>query len=133
MRKFKLDGTVFQDEFGTLSSNAFEVLNNTLSIKYGRCKLFRDAVDLVSKNFEIVADNKSKNHLHLYNCKYVIEHFNKVTKIYYDILEIRKKKDYELKTERYKTRFFSSFVNIILHNFTINPLTETVDFSIFYL
>lgn len=94
MRKFNLDGTVFQDAFGTLTSNAFEILNNTLSIKYGRCKLFRDALDLVSKNFEIVADNKSKNPL--YNCKYVIEHFNKVTKIYYDILEIRKKKDYEL-------------------------------------
>ena len=29
MRKFKLDGTVFQDEYGKLSPNAFDVLNNT--------------------------------------------------------------------------------------------------------
>lgn len=131
MRKFNLDGIVFQDEYGTLSANAFEILNHTLSIKYGRCKLFRDAVDLVSKNFDIVADNKSKNH-YQYNRKYVIEHFSKLTKIYYDILEIRKKRDYEFKLNKINNDF-QQFVNIILHNFTINPLTTSVDFSIFYL
>ena len=95
MRTFNLDGTVFQDEFGTLTSNAFEVLNHTLSKKYGSCDLSREAVNLVSTNFEIMADNRS-NH-HQFNRKYVIEHFNRVTKLYYDLLEIRKKKDYELK------------------------------------
>ena len=104
MRKFKLDGTVFQDECGTLSSNAFEVLNHTLSKEYGRCKLFGDAVHLVSENFEIVADNHKKNH-YCYNREYVIEHFNKVTKMYYELVEIRKKIDYKNKLNKIKTDF----------------------------
>lgn len=104
MRKFKLDGTVFQDECGTLSSNAFEVLNHTLSKEYGRCKLFADAVHLVSENFEIVADNHKKKD-YCYNRKYVIEHFNKVTKTYYELVEIRKKIDYKNKLNKIKTDF----------------------------
>ena len=33
MRKFKnIDGSVFQDEYGTLTSNAFEVLNSSGNI-----------------------------------------------------------------------------------------------------
>ena len=63
MRKFKnLEGSVFEDEFGTLTPNAFEVLNHTLSPKYGRLKLFKDAVSLVSKNFEIIEDNRRYSH-----------------------------------------------------------------------
>lgn len=96
MRKFKLDGTVFQDEFGTLTSNAFEVLNHTLSKEYGRCKLFSDAVNLVSKNFEIVEDN-SRNNYHSYNRECVIEHFNEVTKMYYELVKLRKEIDYKKK------------------------------------
>ena len=95
MRKFKLDGTVFQDEIGTLTSNAFEVLNHTLGDKYGRRKLFSEAVNLVSKNFEIVEDNSKKKHR--YNREYVTKHFNEVTKMYYDLVELRKKLDYEMK------------------------------------
>ena len=97
MRKFKnIDGSVFQDEYGTLTSNAFEVLNFTFSKKYGRLKSFGEAVSLVSKNFEIIEDNRRKNH-YRYNRKFVIEHFNKVTKMYYELLEWRKKKDYTMK------------------------------------
>ena len=97
MRKFKnIDGSVFQDEYGTLTSNAFEVLNFTFSKKYGRLKSFGEAVSLVSKNFEIIEDNRRKNH-YRYNRKCVIEHFNKVTKMYYELLEWRKKKDYTMK------------------------------------
>lgn len=95
MRKFKnLDGSVFQDEYGTLTSNAFEVLNNTLG-KYGRCKLFKEAVDLVSKNFEIIEDNRKD--YHYINRECVIEHFNKVTKMYYELVVIIKKIDYKRK------------------------------------
>lgn len=105
MRKFKkLDGTVFRDEIGTLTSNAFEVLNHTLSPEYGRCKLFGDAVHLVSENFEIVSDNHKNNH-YRYNRDYVIEHFNKVTKMYYELLEIRKKIDYKNKLKNIKKDF----------------------------
>lgn len=104
MRKFKLDGTVFQDEFGTLTSNGFEVLNHTLSPEYGRCKLFSDAVNLVSKNFEIVEDNSRKSH-YRYNREDVIEHFNKVTKMYYELVEIRKKKDYKRKLKNINNDF----------------------------
>lgn len=104
MRKFELDGTVFEDEIGTLTSNAFEVLNHTLSKEYGRCKLFSDAVNLVSKNFEIVEDNSRKNH-YRYNRECVIEHFNKVTKMYYELVEIRKKKDYKRKLQNIKNDF----------------------------
>ena len=104
MRKFKLDGTVFEDEIGTLTSNAFEVLNHTLSKEYGRCKLFADAVHLVSENYEIVADNHKKNH-YSYNRKYVIEHFNKVIKTYYELVEIRKKKDYKRKLKNINKDF----------------------------
>ena len=96
MRKFILDGTVFQDEFGTLTPNAFEVLNHTFSNKYGSCQLFRDAVNLVYLNFEIIADNR-QNKNYRFNSKFVVEHFEKLTKSYYEILELRKKKDYELK------------------------------------
>lgn len=95
MRKFELDGTVFQDEFGNLTSNAFEILNHTFSKKYGSCDLFREAVNLVSTNFEIIADNRSTRHQ--FPRKYVVEHFNRLTKVYYEVLEIRKKKDYEFK------------------------------------
>ena len=122
MRKFKLDGSVFQDEYGTLTSNAFEVLNHTLGTEYGRCKLFKDAVNLVSKNFEIVEDNRKKNNYSYYKREWVIEHFNKVTKMYYELLEIRKKIDYKKKLSNINNDF-QQFVNIILHNLTINPLT----------
>lgn len=104
MRKFKLDGTVFQDEFGTLTSNAFEVLNHTLSPEYGRCKLFSDAVNLVSKNFEIVEDNSRKNH-YSYKRELVIEHFKEVTKVYYELVEMRKKIDYKRKLKNINKDF----------------------------
>ena len=57
MRKFKLDGTVFQDEYGKLSPNAFDVLNTTFG-SYGNCELFKDAISLVSKNFSVMRDNE---------------------------------------------------------------------------
>lgn len=105
MRKFKnLDGTVFQNEYGLLTSNAFEVLNNTLGKEYGRLKIFGTAVDLVSENFEIIEDNKRKSH-YSYNRDYVIEHFNKITKMYYDLLELRKKINYKKKLKNIKNDF----------------------------
>lgn len=104
MRKFKLDGTVFKDEYGTLTSNAFEILNHTFSTEYGRCKLFREAVDLVSENFEIVADNGNMNDYN-YNLEYVIEHFNKVTKVYYELVKIRKEIDYKRKLKNINKDF----------------------------
>lgn len=104
MRKFKLDGMVFQNEFGLLTSNAFEVLNHTFGEKYGRCKLFREAISLVNHNFAIIGDNNRKNH-YGYNRKYVIEHFNKVTKMYYELVEIRKKIDYKKKLNNIKKDF----------------------------
>lgn len=105
MRKFKnLDCSVFEDEYGTLTSNAFEVLNHTFSQKYGRLKLFRDAVTFVSKNFDIINDNRKSNN-HSYNREFVIEHFNEVTKMYYELLELRKKIDYKNKLENIKNDF----------------------------
>lgn len=104
MRKFELDGTVFEDEIGTLTSNAFEVLNHTLSKEYGRCKLFSDAVGLVSKNFDIVADNHKKGHYEFTRAD-VAEHFNKVTKMYYELVEIRKKIDYKRKLKNINNDF----------------------------
>ena len=104
MRKFKLDGTVFQDEIGTLTANGFEVLNHTLSKEYGRCKLFSDAVGLVSKNFDIVADNCKKSH-YKFTREDVIEHFKEVTRVYYELVEIRKKKDYKRKLQKIKNDF----------------------------
>ena len=105
MRKFKnLDCSVFEDEIGTLTPNAFEVLNHTLSPKYGRLKLFRDAVTLVSKNFDIINDNRKSN-MHSYNREFVIEHFNEVTKMYYELLELRKKIDYKKKLNNIKEDF----------------------------
>lgn len=105
MRKFKnIDGSVFQDEYGTLTPNAFEVLNFTFSQKYGRLKLFREAVNLVGKNFEIIEDNRKKNH-YSYKREWVIEHFNKVTKMYYELLEWRKKKDYTIKLSNIENDF----------------------------
>ena len=104
MRKFKLDGTVFQNEYGLLTPNAFEVLNHTFSKEYGRCKLFKEAVSLVSENFTIIEDNIRKNH-YGYNREYVIEHFNKVTKMYYKLLKIRKKIDYKNKINNIKNDF----------------------------
>lgn len=105
MRKFKnLDGSVFQDEIGTLTSNAFEVLNNTLGKEYGKLKLFGYAVDLVSKNFEIIEDNRRKSH-YSYKREWVIEHFNEVTKMYYELLEWRKKIDYKNKLKNIKNDF----------------------------
>jgi hypothetical protein len=105
MRKFKnLDGAIFQNEFGLLTSNAFEVLNHTFSEKYGRCKLFKEAVDLVFKNFDIVEDNK-RSGKYGYNREYVIEHFNKMTKMYYELVKIRKKKDYKKKFDDIKNDF----------------------------
>ena len=106
MRKFKLDGTVFQDEIGTLTANGFEVLNHTLSPEYGRCKLFSDAVNLVSKNFEIIEDNRRKGHYE-FTREDVIEHFKEVTKVYYELVEIRKKKNYKRKLQNIKTIFNS--------------------------
>lgn len=104
MRKFKnLDGSVFQDEYGRLTPNAFEVLNHTLSKEYGRLKLFSEAVHLVSKNFEIIGDNRSK--IHYYKRKFVIEHFNQVTKMYYELLEWRKKIDYKNKLKNINKDF----------------------------
>lgn len=104
MRKFKLDGTVFEDEIGTLTSNAFEVLNNTLSKEYGRCKLSKDAVDLVSKNFDIIEDNRKKRHYEFTRAD-VAEHFKEVTKVYYELVEIRKKKDYKRKLKNINKDF----------------------------
>ena len=105
MRKFKnLEGSVFEDEFGTLTPNAFEVLNHTFSPKYGRLKLFRDAVYLVNKNFEIIEDNRRKSH-YSYKRECVIEHFNEVTKMYYEILEQRKKIDYKNKLKNINNDF----------------------------
>lgn len=93
MRKFKLDGTVFQDEYGKLSPNAFDVLNTTFG-SYGNCELFKDAISLVSKNFSVMRDNE-KDYEYDYTDEYVIEHFNEVTKMYYKLVEIRKKMDCE--------------------------------------
>lgn len=104
MRKFKLDGTVFQDEYGTLTSNAFEVLNHTLSPEYGRSKFFGYAVHLVSKNFEIIEDNRKKKN-YSYNRESVIEHFNEVTKVYYELVEMRKKIDYKKKLKNIDNDF----------------------------
>ena len=105
MRKFKnLDGSVFEDEYGLLTQNAFEVLNNTLGKEYGRLKIFGDAVSLVSENFEIINDNRKSNN-HSYNRNYVIENFNKVTKMYYELLEWRKKIDYKNKLKNIKNDF----------------------------
>jgi hypothetical protein len=105
MRKFKnLDGAVFQNERGLLTSNAFEVLNHTFSKKYGRCKLFKEAVSLVSENFAIIEDNNRKNH-YGYNREYVIEHFNKMTKMYYELLKRRKKIDYKEKLDNINKDF----------------------------
>lgn len=103
MRKFKnLDGSVFEDEFGTLTPNAFEVLKDTLGKEYGRLELFRYA--LVNEHFNIIDDNRRKNH-YCYKREYVIEHFNKVTKIYYELLEQRKKIDYKNKLKNIKEDF----------------------------
>ena len=105
MRKFKnLDCSVFEDEYGTLTSNAFKVLNDTLGKEYGRLELFRYAIRLVSKNFNIIDDNRRKNH-YCYKREYVIEHFNEVTKIYYELLEQRKKIDYKKKLNNIKEDF----------------------------
>jgi hypothetical protein len=105
MRKFKdLDGSVFEDEYGRLTPNAFEVLNHTLSKEYGRLKLFSEAVYLVSKNFDIIGDNRRKNN-HSYKREFVIEHFNQVTKMYYELLEWRKKIDYKNKLKNIKNDF----------------------------
>ena len=105
MRKFKnLDGSVFEDEIGTLTPNAFEVLNHTFIKKYGRPKLSRDAVSLVSKNFDIINDNIRKKY-HSYKLEFVIEHFNKVTKMYYELVELRKKMDYKNKLNNIKNDF----------------------------
>jgi hypothetical protein len=105
MRKFKnIDGSVFQDEYGTLTSNAFEVLNFTFSKKYGKLKSFGEAVSLVSKNFEIIEDNRRKSH-YSYKREWVIEHFNEVTKMYYELLEWRKKIDYKNKLKNIKNDF----------------------------
>lgn len=104
MRKFKLDGMVFQNEYGLLTSNAFEVLNHTFSKKYGRCKLFKEAVSLVSENFAIIEDNQRKGK-YGYNREYVIEHFNKITKMYYELLKRRKKIDYKEKIDNIKNDF----------------------------
>lgn len=104
MRRFKLDGAVFQNEYGLLTSNAFEVLNHTLSKKYGRCKLFKEAVALVSINFAIVEDNQRKGK-YGYNREYVIEHFNKMTKMYYELVEIRKRIDYKEKLDNINKDF----------------------------
>ena len=105
MRKFKnLDGSVFKDEYGTLTSNAFEVLNDTLGKEYGRLELFRYAIRLVSKNFYIIDDNRRKNH-YCYKRECVIEHFNEVTKMYYELLEWRKKIDYKKKLNNIKEDF----------------------------
>lgn len=122
MRKFKnLDCSVFKNEIGTLTPNAFEVLNHTLGEKYGRCRLYSYAISLVSKNFDIIADNRRKNN-HSYKREWIIEHFNEVTKIYYEILEQRKKIDYKNKLKNIENDF-QKIVNIILYNFTINSLT----------
>ena len=105
MRKFKnLDCSVFEDEIGTLTPNAFEVLNHTLSPKYGKLKLFKDAVILVSKNFEMIEDNIRKSH-YSYKRECVIEHFNEVTKMYYELLEGRKKIDYKKKLKNINNDF----------------------------
>ena len=105
MRKFKnLDGSVFEDEIGTLTPNAFEVLNHTFIKKYGRPKLSGDAVNLVSKNFEIIEDNRRKSH-YSYKREWVIEHFNEVTKMYYELVELRKKIDYKNKLNNIKNDF----------------------------
>jgi hypothetical protein len=98
MRKFKLDGTVFKDEYGKLSPNAFDVLNNTFGSKYGTLNLFKEAIGLVSKNFSVIIDNK-KDYEYDYTNEYVIEHFNEVTKMYYKLVEIRKKIDYQTKLD----------------------------------
>lgn len=123
MRRFKnLDGTVFKDEYGELTPNAFEVLNNTLGKEYGRLKLFGDAVDLVSKNFEIINDNRRKSH-YSYKREWVIEHFNEVTKMYYELVELRKKIDYKNKLSDIKNDFqpfckhyFTQFYNKSIDN-----------------
>lgn len=105
MRKFKnLDCNVFENEIGTLTPNAFEVLNHTLSQKYGRLKLFSDAVSLVNKNFDIINDNRKRN-THSYTREFVIDHFNEVTKMYYELLELRKKIDYKNKLKNIKEDF----------------------------
>lgn len=105
MRKFKnLDCSVFKDEIGMLTQNAFEVLNHTLSQKYGKLKLFIDAVNLVSKNFEIIEDNLRKSN-YSYKREWVIEHFNEVTKMYYELLEWRKKIDYKNKLKNINNDF----------------------------
>lgn len=97
MRKFKLDGTVFKDEYGALTPNAFDVLNHTFGSKYGTLNLFKEAVDLVSQNFGVVTDNRKG--IYGYNREYVIKHFNKVTKMYYKLVEIRKKIDCQMKLD----------------------------------
>lgn len=126
MRKFKnLDCSVFEDEIGTLTPNAFEVLNHTLSQKYGRLKLFSDAVSLVNKNFDIINDNRKRN-THSYTREFVIEHFNEVTKMYYELLELRKKIDYKNKLKNIKEDFqqfckhyFTQFNNKSIDNICV--------------
>ena len=48
-------------------------------------------------------NNRKKNHS--YNRQFVIEHFNEVTKMYYELLERRKKIDYKNKLKNIKNDF----------------------------
>lgn len=100
MRKFKnLDPMVFSDEYGRLQCYAFEVLNNTWNDKrYGDAKIFRDGVNMISRHFEMINTD-------YYTHRQVVEHLEEIRKLYYKILDLRKKMDMKNKLKRIKEDF----------------------------
>ena len=102
MRKFKnLDSTIFADETGKIQSNAFDILNHTWNNKnkrYGNRKVFRRGIDILVRHFEMM-DNVN------YSYSQVVEHLEELTKVYYEILNLRKKIDMKHKLASIKDDF----------------------------
>lgn len=104
MNELKWNPEIFVEEYGPLTNNAFEVLNDTFGDFYGYDELTRKGVNLVTKYFEIKNDvncgiNPDK---YIYT---VTDLLNDMEQTYYKLLQYRKQKDMEYKMKNIEKDF----------------------------
>lgn len=94
MNKLNWNHEIFEKEFGRITNNAFEVLNETYSDYYGYNELTSKGVNLVAKYYDTIAD---KFRCGIIQDNTVSDFLNDIEQTYYNLLQYRKQKDIEYK------------------------------------
>lgn len=96
MKKLNWNPEIFEKEFGRITNNAFEVLNETYSDYYGYNELTSKGINLVTKYFGIKEDVSCGINPDKYT-NTVGDLLNDIEETYYKLLQYRKQKDIEYK------------------------------------